>query len=247
MSHDPQMKLRAVARATTSMLGRSMTFFIVGAIFTAELVFENFNRIDIMPRMLYPIFFILALYGLKDFVPFAKDAARIGVVAASLSLCVNIVQTLFLSKHTYEDLLTDAVARRSYLYLEIVSVFELVATIAFLITVLFVTKRFVLECTGVSPSSERYNPRADGEFHKMLISRGIVFTAIGIVLAILKCVKIFLNANVTVLENGQGAEIVTSAIPFFSLILTAMALIYIAYTMYYCGMLKTEMRIKFEK
>ncbi len=246
MSHDPQMKLRAVARATSSTLGRSMTFFIVGAIFTIELVFENFNRVDVMPRMLYPLFFILAIYGLKDFVPKAKHAARVGIVFSCLTLASCIIQAIFLSKYSYLDLLENTLARKSYLYLEIISVFELIVAIAFLIMMFFVLRRFVLECTGVSPMSERYT-RSDGEYHKMLVIRGAVFTGIGIITAILKCLKVFVNANVKIIENANGQDIITTVIPYFSLILTVASLIYIAYAMYYCGLLKTEMRIKFEK
>ncbi len=246
MSHDPQMKLRAVARATTSVLGKSMTYFIVGTIFTTELIFENFNRMDIMPRVLYPVFFILAILGLKDFIPNSKHTVRLGVAFACANLASFIIQAIFLSRYSYQDLLSDVAARKSYIYLEIVAVFELVAAVVFLILTFFVLRRFALECTGVSPTSDRYT-RGDAEYHKSLIVKGLVFTSIGILTALLKCIKVFINASVTVIENANGQDIVTSIVPYFSLIVVVCSLFYIAYAMYYCGLLKTEMRIKFEK
>lgn len=221
------------------------TLMAVASFFTLEIVFDNFNNINILPHFIYGIFLILSFLKLRNYTSKSKSTFVFGLLFTVTSLVAYIFSVRFLSSYRYLDLISNNDARDAYLFVQIFGILEFIVLSIFLIFSSRTLKYFILTNTGVSPDSDRYLGM-EKEYHTSLIKKAYILTGIGILAALAKCVNIFLNRDVQlVFKNINEVMVAASPIPWFNLVVTVTAVAYIAYSLYFTSTLKEEVRMKY--
>lgn len=235
-----KVKIRYICKALTLM---TVTSFC-----TIELVFDNFNGINILPHFIYGILFVLSLLALKKCADVKKRTFILGASYSAVSLVAFIFSASFLSNYEYYDIVKNSAAKRAYLFVEVFSTAEFILLVLFLLSTVPTFKSFILKNTGLPQESERYG-KLDKEFHGSLIKRAYLLTAFGIAAGLAKCVNVFLNGNARIIFTDIGdvtmPTITASPLPWFNLVITATAVLYIGYMMYYTSALKEEVKMKY--
>lgn len=227
----------------------ALNFLILGAVLSFDLIFSDFRYINLLPHFIGIAaisYGFISLTGGKS--KFFKIAAALYTVVSAAAYVLSVV---FLSKYSYADFTnTWSNAKEAYLTVIFSSVAELIAAILFFIILGLNMKKYVLENTGLPPTSDRYSI-TDKYRHSALIKRGFVLAAFGIIFNAAKCVNVFLQGDLqyrAVKSQGHTVNIIfMTSLPWFGLIVTILTAIFVGYTVYYVGLLKEDARIKYEE
>ena len=251
----------------------ALNFIILGTVLSFDLVFSDFNYVDLLPNfigILVISFGYLSLMKNKDdgyitcSVEISKgDSARSGrlkgqrvfkavaLTYAAVALVSYISSVVFLSKYTYSDFSNAwSNAKEAYIPVIVCSVLELIAAAVFYICFAKRMSKYVLDCTGISPSSDRYT-MSDKYRHAAFIKSGYVFAVLGIITNAAKCADVFLHGDIkyrAVESQGHKVNLIfMTSVPWFGLVITALTAIFVGYAIYYIGLLKDDARIKYEE
>ena len=81
------------------------------------------------------------------------------------------------------------------------------------------------------------------------MTKNVLIFAVGAVSAIAKCIEVFINSRTTIIftdENDVTAGAFSASVaPWFNLVVTGTALLYIFFTFYYMSNLKDEVKMKY--
>ena len=249
----------------------ALNFIILGAVLSFNLIFSDFNYIDLLPNFI-GIFSLsygyLALMKSKDdrnlevaitkgsTSPSKKSGKHTAftITAATyavISIVSYIISVSFLSKYSYDDLSSAwSNAKNAYVFVIIGSVLELIAAIVFYVCFAKRMRKYVLECTGISPTSDRYTI-SDKYRHAAFIKSGFIFAVLGIICNAAKCADVFLHGDIqyrAVESQGHKVNVIfMTSVPWFGLVITSLTAIFVGYTVYYIGLLKDDARIKYEE
>ncbi len=238
-------ELKFETKRKIRVLSFSLTLMAVASIFMLEISLDDFKQVNILPSFMFGIFLIASFYTMRKYI--SKNIALYisGFLFIAISALAYTFSTIFHSSYEYIDLINNANARESYLWVQIFGIAEFIVLSLFLILSSRTLKSFILTNTGLSPDSNRYL-RMEKEYHLSLIRKAYILTGIGILAALAKCVNIFLNRDVQfVFTNINEVMIAASPIPWFNLVVTVTAVAYIAYSIYFTSALKEEVRMKY--
>lgn len=237
-------------------LQRACVLLMIASVFSLEVIFDNFHGINILPHSVYGIFITVGIYlSVKECRYKRKGAlcgsvAVIGALYSAVALAALIASISFLSEYTYQDLLLGDFVMEKYMPVIILSAAELILLLALITIGSIVNRKFLLENTGISPSSPDYNS-ADRDFHKSLIVKGFILWGVGALSGISKFVQVLLNFNVNIIFTNQtdmdATAIITTPIPWWNMIVFAVSVCYIIFAFIYYGSLKEELAYKHEK
>lgn len=237
------------AKSKIRSLCFALTLISVSSFFMLELAFDNFNRIDILPNFIFGIFLTIAIYIFKNGIESDKTAILSGIAFISVSLASYIVSARFLSVYNYTDLLTETSAQKFYIWVQILSVAEFLFHTAFLVLSVRALNRFIKSNTGIV-GFDGDSSKLDKQFHNELFKKSYIFAGLGIASSLAKCVNVILNRYVKVIytdiADTQIPTITSSPLPWFNIVVTACAVLFIGYTLYYTSTLKDEVRLKYE-
>lgn len=226
----------------------ALSLLAISSFFSIELIFDNFDEINILPRFIYGVFLLIAVFNLQKHTKQSVYSYVIAALYTASALTSFIFSTRFLLKYEYIDLFKNEAAKRSYLLVEIFGVVELAFLVIYMISQGLVLKAFILNNTGVSPDSDRYR-KTEIDYHTSLIKRSYLISGFGIIAGAAKCINIFLNRDVQLIYSDitdiTQPTFTASAVPWFNLVVTATALIYIGYSLYFASALKEEVSIKY--
>lgn len=230
-------------------LNSAITAIIISAFFTIELIFDNFNGINILPHPIYALSLIILVYMLGKHTRRAKGSYIAGGAYLTVSLASYILSVIFHTKYDYSNLIDVVPAKKLYLLIEIFGIVEFVSLTVFLLFVCKTLVNFVYTNTGVSTESENYSI-SDREFHRIFLKKTYTLTVLAITAGLTKCVNLFLAADVqlifTDVNDVTQPVIYASILPWFNLVVAFMSIVYIAYSFYYASELKDEIQIKYE-
>ena len=244
-SEDTQVKLET--KKNIRVISFALTLMAVASIFMLDISLDSFNMINILPCFIFGIFLIISLCTMRKYI--SKNIALYisGFLFVAISALAYVFSLTFHSSYEYLDLIKNSEARNAYLYVQIFGVAEFIAITAFLLIFIKTLKEFILNNTGVNPQSDRYL-KMEKDYHKSLFTRAYIFIGLGILSALAKCVNIFLNSDVQyVFTNINEVMIAASPIPWFNLVVTATAIFFIAYSLYFTSYLKEEVKMKFTR
>ena len=237
MRYETKTKLRSMISALSLMC--------ITSFFTLELSFDNWSGINILPHFIYGIFLIATLYILKKNTKVSNAAFLIGGCFIASSIAAYMLSVNFLSKYEYLDLLDSAAARSNYLSVQISALIEFLFLIPLLIFVAKSFNNFIISHTGISPESERYQ-KMEKEYHDSLKKKNYILMVIGILVGAAKCANVFINRDVQIFISEVDMDIVAaSAVPWFNLVVTATAVVYIGFSIYFTSTLKEEVKLKY--
>lgn len=240
-------ELKFETKTTIRKISFSLTLMAVASIFMLEISLDSFNSINILPCFMFGIMFVVAFYSMRHYSQkniYLYVSGGVFTVISALEYAFSII---FHSSYEYLDLINNADARKSYLWVQIFGIAEFISLTVLLVILANTLKAFILNNTGVNPQSDRYL-RMEKEYHKSLFTKTYILIALGILSALAKCVNIFLNGEVQfVFTTVNDVMIAASPIPWFNLVVTATAIFFIAYSLYFTSYLKEEIKMKYTK
>ncbi len=229
-------------------LSFALTMLAASSFFSLELIFDNFGGINILPHFIYGGFVLFAFVLLSRHVKRCPITLISSLSYVIISTICYVFSVIFLSKYEYYDLTRLPEAKAAYLPVIIFSVLEFAALSLTFIFIARFLKKFILENTGLNPDSERYM-KMEKEYHTSLIKRAYVLSSMAIISGLAKLVNVFLNNEVQLIYsdiNDVTKPVFTgSLIPWFNVVVTFTAIIYIGYSLYYISTLKEEVEIKY--
>ncbi len=230
-----------------------LLLFIVSSVFTLDLRFDNVNDVNILPNFIFGILMALSLYRLSKYAPKAKKASLIFAVYSCISLSAWISEIRYLSEYGYDLLVgTLSFAKKAYVKVIVFSAIELVGiTTAFVFTAKAL-KQYVYSHTGMDIFDSKYM-RTDAVFHRELKTKIYIWTSIGIVYSISRFAdvlfryfskSVFVGAS-TEISGSFAGSVTQGLIPWFSLVVVALAVVFFAYSAYLFGSLREETEFKY--
>ena len=239
---------RFEAKLTYRKLNFSLTLLCVSSFFTIELVFDNFDGINILPHFIYGLFFlvvILSFYKHTKIHPLSYISPILFIIFSTVSYIISVS---FLKAYDYHDLLENSDAKQKYILLLVFSAIEFICFGFMLLSSALTFKKFILKNTGCDTDSNRYSI-SEKAYHFELIKKLYVMIGLGIFSALAKCVNVFLKYNVKMLlSDADGMfepTIEASPLPWFNIVVTATSIIFIGYTIYITSLLKEEIKMKY--
>jgi hypothetical protein len=219
-------------------------------LFTLEIKFDNFGDINILPHFIFAILLVSGLRHLTGKTKYTTVASLITVGYTAVSLVGHgLLITFFEKWESYTEIKYIKAAAQEYSLIKALSVVEFVFAAALIITAMLALKSFVENNTKIAPNAEGYGI-PDRDFHRSLFRKNIIYTAFGILATASKAVQIFLNGGSdyehvdSALSGITGIEV--TALPWFGLAMTVLALLYTGSALYFFGILKDELKMKYQ-
>ena len=238
---DRRLRLKKMCMALNTM--------VIAAFFTLEINLDNFGNVNILPHFIFAIILTCGLCSLIKKSTYSTVASIICVLYSAVSLIAHGKLIGFLNEWSYTDIKRVNEAKAAYTPVVLLSAIEFVLVAALLVTVMIALISFCKNNTKIPPSDKNYGI-PDKEFHRSLLYKNILYTAFGILAALSKLVQVLLNsgADYLDLENASGSvsSIVTTAIPWFGLLMTVLSLLYGGYALHFLGTLKDELKMKYQ-
>lgn len=237
-------------------LQRAATILTIASVFSLEIIFDNFHGVNILPHSVYGIFMTVGIYLFIKESSYRKSKAltiassTLGICYSAVALAALIASIGFLSEYTYQDLMLGDVVMAKYLPVIIFSAGELVLLVALLALGAVINRKFLLENTGIPRDNPAYNS-ADRDFHKSLTRRGFILYTLAALSGISKFIQVMLNFNVQIIFTNQNemesTPIITTPIPWWNMVVFAVASAYIIYSFIYFSTIKEEVEYKYQK
>jgi hypothetical protein len=237
-------------RVKARRIKSALTLLAASSFFSIDLVFSNFENINLLPRFIYGIAVLYALKKLYVHSQKSKLAIGFGIGYTACAFFAYASSFYFLNNFNYSDLLTDAEAVAAYTPVLITALIESLALVLFLVFAARSLRSFVKLNTGlISPESDPESPHIK-EYHRSIIKRIYLMFAFAAISGIAKCVHVFLNKDVSVVITNPGqigsSSYVASTLPWFNLVVFATTALYIGYSLYFISCLKEEIDLKHE-
>ena len=238
---EKKLKLRSIRFA--------LSMFAFSSFLTLEFIFDNFDGINILPRFMYGLALICSIILIKKHTNSTEKKPLIfAIVYTFTATLAFIVSAVFLTKYDYLDLMKNKSAMRLYLFVEISAVLEFIAFILMTVFIFKLLRTFIFCNTGIEPGNERYR-KSEHDYHKNLIKRTVILISLSVLTAIARLINVFLNRDVQLIFSDitdiTRPTFEASAIPWFNLVITFSAIIYIGYSIYYSSLIKEEVEMKF--
>ena len=238
---EKKLKLRRICSALSTLT--------IASIFTLEINFTNFGNVNILPHFIFAFVLILGIYKLVGKTKLTAVLTALGGAYTVVSLIAHASLISFLERWSYTEIELIDEAKSAYTPIIILSLIELVIALAIIAVTVIIMREFMLNNTKVRPSDEKYSI-PDKDFHRSLFIKSLVYALSGAVVMLSKFLLVLLNsgANYIYADSADGgvAAIVTTAIPWFGTFVTILALIFIGASIYYYGILKDEVTMKYQ-
>lgn len=225
-----------------------LTAIAVSTVFSINFKVDNFEGVDLLPDFLFGIILTVAIYKLSNHTRRDPVVIVLGSAYSLSSLFVLTKSVNFFDKYEYKDIITHALAKNAYRELLIYTVLETILCIALIVYSAFLMRAFILNCTGISRSCERYR-KSERDYHSGLTKSIFIMNGFAVLLSVLKLVDALLHVNIQTIftspEDVTMPVISTSPLPWFGVVILAVAVIYVGYSFYLCQALKEECDMKY--
>ena len=242
----PEIENKVKLRRSCSALN----IMILASLFTLEINFDNFGDINILPHFIFAILLVSGLRHLNGKTKYTTVASLITVGYTAVSLVGHGLLIAFFEKwESYTEIKVITAAAKEYSLIKALSVIEFVFAATLIITVMLALKSFTENNTKIAPAAEGYGI-PDRDFHRSLFAKNLAYTAFGILVTASKAVQVFLNggSDYEHVDSALGdiASIEVTALPWFGLAMTVLALLYTGSALYFFGILKDELKMKYQ-
>ena len=237
-------------RLAVRHINTTFILFTVAAAATVDLIFDNYKQINLLPSFIFGALFLAALLRFSryaDVTPLHRRANAffgIGYITASV---VNYVITFaFLTSHSYSELIgrENEGALEFYRAVEIASIAECAFYIALIICFFFAVKRYIEKKTGIPKGSPEYRD-SDARYHGHLTLRAAVLSLLALLIGILDLVNVFAKGNAQLIFSHKNdvtmPTITASALPWLTVVILALNIIYALYSAYFFSGIKNEL------
>ncbi len=228
----------------------ALTLLFIASIFSFEVVFTNYNEINLFPHFIYGAILMLALKRLVG--KYDKHGLILicGTSYSLVSLVFYILHTNFLVNYGYVALRNNPTAKSAYTSVCVLAVAEFIALAAFLTVVGISLRKFILRNTGISPASDRYG-NMEKELHRSLTVKTVILVGTAAIAGLAKFINVFVNGTLQVVlfpdGDGMTDSMLVPSIEWFGLVVTVTAIIYVGYSLYYSSVIKEELDMKYKR
>ena len=220
----------------------------ISSLFTFEIAFSDWSDINILPHFIYLFLMLIAAFMTLKHTKALIPCYIVGGLAVFESIIVYSLKIAFLTSFSYEDISKYPMAKNLYQMVEALSLVELITTVAFLLLFMLIMNSFVMDNTGLSPDSDRYSI-GEMKFHSSLKIKNLIIFIFGSVAAVAKFVNVILNGNAKLIFTDESdvtaGAFFAAAIPWFNIVVTVTALLYVFFTIYFMSGLKDEVKMKY--
>ena len=234
-------KLRRASFALHTMM--------LASIFTLEINFDNFGNVNILPHFIFAILIVSGLRHLTGKTKYTRFASIAAIGYTVVSLVGHGLLISFLEEWSYTEIKIIDAAQRAYTPVIILSAIEFALAATIIITVMLAMHSFVINNTKIAPTSEGYSI-PDRDFHKSLLKKNLTYSIFGMLVTASKFVLVILNSGADYLFVGNAgggvSTIVTTALPWFGLLITILALLYTGSAFHFLGTIKDELKMKYQ-
>ena len=226
----------------------SLTFFEIAAFFTLELaLIENYD-VNIIPHFMYASLLLYGAYKLTPYSDGKKPLILSGIAYLVSTVVFYIVQSRFLTKFGYARLVTNGDARSAYPFVTAFAAVEFVFLILFLYCVYKMLGSFIKKHTGINENSSA--TESNESYFGSLMKKNLYFFAFGVAAGLIKLIAVIVRGYVKLVYSDNGDElrnaVISPAVEWIGLAVTAMAFVYIGVTLYFISTLKDEVKMKYE-
>lgn len=238
---EKKLKLKRIYSALNTMTAAS--------IFTLEINFTNFGNVNILPHFIFAFVLITGAFKLVGKTKLTVFFAAVGGAYTAVSLLSHGMLIAFLERWSYTEIKMIDAAREAYTPIVIISLAELLLALAIIVLTVVIMREFMLNNTKTHPTDEKYGI-PDRDFHRSLFGKSIVYAVTGALVMLSKFLLVLLNGGSDYLYTGSAGggitTIVATALPWFGTFVTILALIFVGSSIYYFGILKDEVGMKYQ-
>ena len=231
-------------------VNRTFLMFILSAVFSVDLIFSNYNDINLMPSFISGVFFTVGLIGLarhtkKD--NLKAPVAACGVIYNIVSLVKYVLEVSFLEKFGYRELYksNNKEALKQYLSIEILACAELLFYIGLTVLFFILMKNYTESKLG--RFNENSNERIKKQYYKEINVKTIILTALSTLVGLVSFANVFINGNIKIIFTDSSditmPTLFVPYLPWFGLVITIASLVYSFYSVYYFNFVKEEERL----
>lgn len=236
----------------------ALLLFTIASLFSIDARFDNLSGVNLVPRI---FFIIILLWASKRLTLFTSQSALrpstviTGIFAILASSLSWLFDALFLDKYSYADIAVIPAVRDKYIMVVILYFIEALAISLFLLLVTRLIVDFARNNTGISKDSDRYS-RTDEKYHSILTRKIYIWFGFGVAMMTSKALdsllKYFSDLKISgVVEDtssyGSGVVgmITVTPIPFWGVVVFALSVLFIGYSMYLFKLLFDESEMKY--
>ncbi len=216
-------------------LKTTFMLFILASVFSIDLSFSTFNDINLLPEFIFGIFFSFGLLMLCKNTNAEKKSLITTISLCSAFIVISVITYIFeinfLDNYGYNGLVKANAkeAKNAFLLYEISAVAEMIILLSLCVIFFLLMKKFTEKEFGKDKS--------------LTIKTGIL-TALSSLCGIVHFFDIFQNGRVKLVASTNIEQITSQKpqplLPWFGIIVTASAVIYALYSIYYFNLLKEE-------
>ena len=228
----------------------SFALISFASVFAFRLNFENYHGVNLIPPTLYGILMLLGVYILSKHVSGSVKLKIFSFVSSILYIASSTaaywVNNNFLIKYGYSSLYmnTNQEAVEHYKNVMILTLIELVFLITFFISFVLIMRKYFFAEILIPKDDERYS-KQDKEYEILLTKKTVLFSGFGISVGIVKFINVCLHSKIQLIftdpSNITMPTITAPSLPWFSTLVFFLTLIYVLYSFYYFGFVKTEL------
>ena len=229
-------------------IGKAFLIFNIASILAFDLTFSNFSDINLLPSVIFGILFSLGIMTLSRYTdePKAKSRAiAVGIIYGAVSLIQYVLSVIFLTEHGYDALIEikNVAAMSAYRRVELAASVEAVVYVAMCFLFYKTATAFISKNLG---HGDKYGSGgAHDEYYSEINKRTITYTVITALSGLVALVNVFINGSVKLIFTNPSditmPSLVVSSAPWFNLVVTAVSVIQIFYSIYYFGYIKEEL------
>lgn len=255
--HDAALDIAGEARLrelegerSVRRLLHTLTVLMLSSLLCFDVAFSNVNDgVNILPHFLYALLIIGLSARVCECERDRKLILGCGILYSAVSLIEQSLLSSFVDKHYYSDIGNIPAADNAYLYVKICAVAELLCFAFFIFLWARSLVKFILKHTTLSMSDERYGA-PDAEFNRKISIKAYIFAYFPLFIALLKCLEVFIRAEVRYIVPGSTSEIststiVTSSAPWFGFLILGFTIAYAFYSYYFINEAKDEVKLKY--
>lgn len=232
-------------------ISRTFFIFVLAAVFSLDLTFKNYSEINLLPGFIFGGLMLLGLIKLSAHTEGSDTLKRLSVICGLSYVVVSVTAYIFsfnfLTEYGYSAL-TEASAssaHESYRTVVILTSIETLLYVALIAIFALMMIKFTTENLGIHPKSHSYRP-SDRAYHRELNVKTIILSVIAALAGLLNLAKLISDGNVQLIfthkDDVTMPVIPVGTLPWLGLVLTAVTVIYIFYSVYYFGYIKDEIK-----
>ena len=229
-------------------IGRAFICFTLAAIFSVDLIFDNFNSVNLFPDFLFGIFMLLGISGILE-----KDmtsrvvrvlATALPIAHVILSLASFFLEVNFLDNFEYADLLNFSNPEALSAFIPYVTVSSVSTLIHLGISVLLFVSMKQLTDSHLGLKDECGELVTKSAEIRAINKKTVVFATLSALCGAFNLLRVILSGIVKVIYfksvGGGVSSMIVSVFPSVGLFANAIAILYIIYTIYYLNTVKDE-------